>query len=93
MYVISGSDESLKQRYTSAIIKKCAPNKDDSFNFQRFDAQKASMEEVTDAVMALPVFAPTKCVVLTGANLDAMAESEYKKLKETAEDCPPKLFL
>lgn len=84
VYVIAGDDGYLKQLYVDKIIKLSA-DKDDVFNFQRFNSD-CDLQEVYDSLSQLPVMADKKCAVLCDYDFEHCSKSELEKLYLLASD-------
>ena len=84
VYVIAGDDGYLKQLYVDKIISLSA-DKDDVFNFQRFNSG-CDLQEVYDSLSQLPVMADKKCAVLCDYDFEHCSKSELEKLYLLASD-------
>lgn len=77
LYVLYGAESYLTEQYTQLIIRHTVEEGFDAFNLQRFDGQTVTVEQLEDAVEALPVMSERKCVTVrdmdpTGAESDRL---------------------
>ena len=72
LYFLYGEEKYLISHYAAALVDKALGKNYSDFNFQSFDGGKATVDEIADAVQALPMFAERKCVLvkdLTGTSI------------------------
>lgn len=93
LYLLYGEETYLIERYAQKLISKAAGDTFLDFNLQRFDGESASIDEIADAVEALPFMAERKCVAVSNLNVDARSASEQEKLKELIANIPSSTVL
>lgn len=84
VYIIFGSDGYLKSRYVEKL-SALAADKDDFFNYQRFEAE-CDLQEVYDACVQLPVMADKKCVILRDYDFEHCSKSDFDRLCRLLEE-------
>lgn len=93
VYFFYGKELLLLQKALSALIKKVVSPGMESFNLQKFDSDKTTVEEIENAAEALPVMAQRKCVVVQNLNVEKLAAAQSDKLKALLKDPPPATVL
>ncbi|MBC8547813.1 DNA polymerase III subunit delta [Clostridiaceae bacterium NSJ-31] len=88
VYFLYGEQTYLKKLYLKRIVEKAVDGPLADFNLSRFDGSSAGLDEISDAVEALPVMAERKCVVVTGLDVGKLSAAETAKLKELLADPP-----
>ena len=83
-YIILGDDGYLKKMYVEKLTKMTA-DKDDIFNYCRFDAD-CDLQEVYDFVWQLPMMADKKCAVLCDYDFEHCSKTDYEKLLSLVSD-------
>lgn len=68
LYVLYGAEGYLVEQYARMIARETVEEGFDAFNLQRFDGQEVSVEELEDAVEALPLMTDRKCVLVRDYN-------------------------
>ncbi len=86
-YLLSGSEDYLRDGYERKITRACFPN-DDPFNLHKFDMSKEKPEDAADAIETLPVFAPRRMVVLRRLSPDALTQGQFDLLYDLLSDLP-----
>lgn len=64
LYLLYGQEGYLVEQYARSILRHAVDEEFDAFNLQRFDGQEVAVEELEDAVEALPLMTDTKCVAV-----------------------------
>lgn len=72
----------------SRLMKKALGTADPSFNLQRFEGKGLSLEELANAIEALPVMAPRKCVAVKDLNPEELAAPQLEILLAIVADVP-----
>ena len=94
VYVIAGDDIYLKRQALKRIINATV-EPDDEINLVNF-SNEADLQQVYDELMAFPIMADRKCVILSEFNIDAASKNEIEKLcniiSETSESAVFVLF-
>lgn len=88
LYMLYGEEKFLVKGYAEKLIKKAAGEKFLDFNLQQFDGDTASVDEIAEAVEALPFMAERKCVSVSDFNVESRSAQEMEKWKELLENLP-----
>ena len=88
VYLIHSAQSFKRQETTKRLIAKVYHPVLDEFNFQRFDGGSLNVQDLSDAVEALPMMIDRKCVVVDGLDVEGLPAEEYKKLQQVLEDPP-----
>ncbi len=86
LYFLYGEEKYLISHYAGALVDKVLGKNYSDFNFQSFDGGKAAIDEIADAVQALPMFAERKCVLVKDLNVEALNAGELGKLYQLLEE-------
>lgn len=87
VYLLYGEEPYLVTEYAKRIISRAAGGPMEDFNLQYFDG-KAPVEEIAEAVEALPLMAERKCVVVSDFDAEGANASETAKIKQLLTDPP-----
>ena len=87
-YFLYGDEKFLIAHYTQKLIDKVVPKAEPGFNYQIFEGDTATIDEVAEAVEALPLMAQRKCVLLKDLDVEALKAQDGDKLKELLSDLP-----
>ncbi|MEG0115676.1 MAG: DNA polymerase III subunit delta [Hydrogenoanaerobacterium sp.] len=93
VYFLYGAQNYLKKLYTKKIIDKTVEPSFADFNLTRFDGGAAGLDEISDAVEALPMMAAQKCVVVSDLDVAKLSAGESDKLKELLASPPDSTVL
>lgn len=76
VYLLYGEEAYLTAKYADAIGKAAVSEDMGGFNLQKFDGETASVEQLEQAIDALPLMAERKCVIIRDLDFtdDAVAE-------------------
>lgn len=88
LYVLHGEETFLVERYAQKLVSKAAGESFLDFNLQRFDGASVSIDEIADAVEALPFMAERKCVAVSNLDVEKRNAQEQDKLKELIANIP-----
>lgn len=64
VYLLYGEEAYLTAHYTDAIASLAVEEDMGGFNLQKFDGESASVEQIEQAIDAMPLMAERKCVVV-----------------------------
>ena len=64
LYVFYGAEGYLVEQYARLVIRETVEEGFDAFNLQRFDGQEVTVDQLEDAVEALPLMTDRKCVTV-----------------------------
>lgn len=87
-YFIFGDEKYLVAHYTKMLIDKILHGHNNAFNLQIFSSPDLDFDELIDAVEALPLMAPLKCVKIADLDIEKEPQETVKKLKELLSDIP-----
>lgn len=86
-YVLYGEESYLVEQYARLIAKQAVGDPDDAFNMHRFDGQSVTVEQLEEAVEALPLMAERTCVMVRDMDLAAHAERLVEMLRQKPDTC------
>lgn len=84
VYFIYGSEDYLKRHCVDFICQKAVEKDFADFNFHRIDGAKAELQDIFNAVEAVPMFSPRTCVLVQ----DFPVESYADELTSFLQDLP-----
>ncbi len=87
VYVLYGEESYLVEQYARLIVKQAVGDPDDAFNAHRFDGQTLTVEQLEEAVEALPLMAERTCVAVRDMDLSAHAERVCEILRQMPDTC------
>ncbi len=87
LYFLYGDEKMLVKRDLLRMTKKLDNSDFPEFNFNAFP-HPASIDEIADAVEALPFMAEHKCVTVSDLNIESLSSTEQNKLTELVENIP-----
>jgi len=90
VYLLFGEEPWLVRHYASRIAKEAVVALEE-FNLQKFD-EEASVDQIAEAVEALPMMSERKCVLVRNYNAEANA-SQTAKMTELLADPPESCVL
>ena len=93
LYFLYGEEKYLVGHYAQKLTDKAKGSTFEDFNFQRFDGENASMDEIAAAVEALPFMAERKCVVVSDLDVERLRVNELEKLEEILAGIPASTVL
>lgn len=88
IYLLYGEEKYLVDVYSKKLIAKAAGDVFLDFNLQRFDGSSASVDDIADAVQALPFMAERKCVAVSDFNPESRSAQDMEKFSELLENIP-----
>lgn len=93
LYLLHGEEKYLLKLYANRLIDKACGSSFRDFNLQKMDGGSTSIDEIADAVEALPLLAERKCVAVSDLDVEARNASETAKLYELLENVPESTVL
>lgn len=94
LYVFYGAETYLVEQYARLVAKETVEEGFDAFNFQRFDGQSVTVEQLEDAVESLPMMSDRKCVSVRDVTLNAeTGQRLLRLLEQVPESCVLVLWL
>ena len=88
LYIFYGEESYLRQRYLEEIRVKLVPEGFEEFNFHRLSGKGLSMQELADAVEAMPMMAEHTLVTVTDMDIFHLDERSRRNLAEILSDVP-----
>lgn len=76
-YFLYGEETQLLQNTLALLLKKTVTPGFESFNLQRFDGERVTLNDVQTAYEALPMMAECKCVTVNDWNLDKLNKGDF----------------
>lgn len=86
VYFIYGDESYLKQHYVTKIQQKIVEKSFEVFNLHTFDGKSATLQNIFEAAIMLPMMAEKSCVIVHDFPFDKMVESDRKILKDYLTD-------
>ena len=88
LYLFHGEEHFLRDHYLSMLKKKVLDGPAEEFNFHRFTPENMSLEELSDAVDAIPMMAERTLVLVDDYDLSRMSENSRDTLVRILSDIP-----
>lgn len=76
LYFLCGPEDYLREQYLTELKKSCLPNGDDGFSYRRFDGPELDINELDEAVNALPFLSERCFVEIRDADINKLKEPE-----------------
>ena len=86
LYVLYGAESYLTERYAKLIAKQSVEEGFDAFNLQRFDGQATTVEQLEEAVEAMPLMSDRKCVLVRDYDPSGADAERARQLIEAVPD-------
>ncbi len=87
LYVVAGEEKYLVKQAAGRLVKRAGGQTFPEFNLNEFRGE-ASIDAISDAAQALPLFAEHKCVSVADLNVEERDAVETGKLMELLESVP-----
>lgn len=87
LYIIAGEEKYLVKRAARRLIQKASGQSFPEFNCNEF-SNDSEVDDIGDAVEALPFMAEHKCVAVADFNVEDKNQTELSKLYELIENVP-----
>ena len=88
-YLFYGEESYLREHYLGALRAALVPETFAEFNDHRLEGGGLSVQEIADAVEAMPMMAERTLVVVTDYDLFKLPEDQREKLIALLSDLPP----
>ena len=88
VYLITGTEQYLKQKYANLLLERVVPAGLEAFNVHQLKGEDTSVQEIADCVEMLPVMSPRTCVFVHDFPLKELTETEQNQLLEVLSDLP-----
>ena len=89
VYIFHGEESYLREYYLGEIKKKLVPAGFEEFNYHRLSGKTLTMQELSEAVEAMPMMAERTLVVVTDCDLFKLSEDQRTALIALLSDFPP----
>ena len=87
LYLFYGAETYLVEQYARLVAKHTVEEGFDAFNLQRFDGQSVTIEQLEEAVEALPLMSDRKCVVVRDYDVSSDADGMVELLTHLPDSC------
>ena len=89
LYLLWGAEDYLREQYLTQLKKLCLPEGEDSFSYRRMDGPALDLEELRQAVDALPFLTERSFVELRDVDLNKLGDAEQfvKLLSDIPDYC------
>ena len=89
VYLFCGEESYLREHYLGELKKRLVPEGFEEFNYHRLSGKALSMQELSEAVEAMPMMAERTLVVVTDCDLFKLPEEQRAALIALLDDFPP----
>ena len=89
VYIFYGEESYLREYYLGEIKKKLVPAGFEEFNYHRLSGKTLTMQELNEAVEAMPMMAERTLIVVTDCDLFKLPEEQRTALIALLNDFPP----
>ena len=89
VYIFHGEESYLREYYLGEIKKKLVPAGFEEFNYHRLSGKTLTMQELNEAVEAMPMMAERTLIVVTDCDLFKLPEEQRTALIVLLNDFPP----
>lgn len=87
LYLLYGPEEYLRERYLETLRALCVPEADE-FSCRRLNGQGLDLNELAEAVNAMPFFTERTFVEVRDYDLNRCKDAVWERLKGVVEDVP-----
>jgi DNA polymerase-3 subunit delta len=88
VYIFHGEETYLRQRYLEQLRERLVPAGFEEFNYHRLNGKGLTMQELADAVEAMPMMAEHTLVTVTDLDIFRLDERSRTQLAELLDDFP-----
>lgn len=85
IYFLYGNEKYLLKKFYDKLLKKSVPKNFTEFNLNEF-TNESTVDDIADAVYALPFMAEQKCVIVKDFDVDKKNSVDISKLEELISD-------
>lgn len=89
LYFFCGEEHYLRDHYLQQLKKKLLDGPAEAFNYHRFTQENMNLEELADAVEAMPMMAEYSMVQVDDCDLNRLSEGDRNTLAGILSDIPP----
>ncbi len=86
LYLLWGPEDYLRELYLQTLKELCVPEGEDSFSYKRLNGPELDLQELTEAIDAIPFLSERSFVELRGVDLNRLKETD--ELQKLLEDIP-----
>lgn len=86
-YLLYGEEPYLTEEYTRRIVRRVVGDPENAFDWQSFDGDTVTVEQLTQATAGLPMLAEKKCVTVRDMDLAANSDRLVELLAELSDSC------
>lgn len=86
LYLLWGVEDYLREQYLTRLKAVCLPEGEDSFSFKRMDGPEIDLNELSQAVDAMPFLSERSFVEIRGLDLNKLKDAD--RLIEILSDIP-----
>lgn len=87
-YYLYGSNSYLLEYYSKKLISRAAGSGGSAFSTVYFDLSEQPVDQLAEAVWAVPFFGSAKCVVVRRFTISEISAKQMENLKTLLEDIP-----
>lgn len=87
LYLLSGPEDYLRERYVDELKKLCISDEMD-FNYKKLSGPGLDMSELAEAIDAVPFFSEHSYVEVRGFDINKCREAECERMKKIISDIP-----
>ncbi|MBP3633604.1 MAG: DNA polymerase III subunit delta [Oscillospiraceae bacterium] len=88
LYFFHGEEHFLRDHYLQMLHDKLLSGPAQEFNYHRFTQENMDLQQLSDAVEALPMMAPSSMVQVDDCDLSRLTEADRDKLVQILTDIP-----
>lgn len=93
LFLLHGTENYLKDHYIAQMEKLTVEPAFAAFNSHHFSGKECTVDEIYEAVEAIPMMSPTSYVLVKDMPLDTLSDVDVEKLEEMLRDIPPSCAL
>lgn len=86
LYLLWGPEDYLREQYLGQLKAVCLPEGEDSFSFKRMDGPELDVQELAQAMDAMPFLTDRSFIEIRGVDLNKLKDAE--KVVEVLSDIP-----
>ena len=88
-YLFYGAESYLREHYLGELRRTLVPEAFAEFNYHRMEGKEVTVQDIADAVEAMPMLAERTLVEVTDCDLFKLGEDQREKLIALLGDLPP----
>ena len=87
LYLLYGEEDYLRERFVDELKKLCLSDEAD-FNYKRLDGPSIDLNDLAQAVDAIPFFSDRSFVEVRGFDINKCRDADCERLKSIVSDIP-----